>query len=99
MPQYNKELSCPTCELCSHLETLGLGTRKAYVFPKCGVLHLLLLDSDFFFFFDGIGKRIEREEEEEEEALPLDMMDEDDLQLMRDLGQRASFLTRDLSSR
>uniref|UniRef100_A0A7N5JPH5 Nucleolar complex protein 3 homolog n=1 Tax=Ailuropoda melanoleuca TaxID=9646 RepID=A0A7N5JPH5_AILME len=44
------------------------------------------------------GKRIEREEEEEEEALPLDMMDEDDLQLMRDLGQRASFLTRDLSS-
>ncbi|XP_053765720.1 nucleolar complex protein 3 homolog isoform X3 [Panthera pardus] len=44
------------------------------------------------------GKRIEREEEEEEEALPLDMMDEDDLQLMRDLGQTASFLTRDLSS-
>nr|XP_055156218.1 nucleolar complex protein 3 homolog isoform X2 [Nyctereutes procyonoides] len=44
------------------------------------------------------GKRIEREEEEEEEALPLDMMDEDDLQLMRELGQRASFLTRDLSS-
>ncbi|KAM5244107.1 nucleolar complex protein 3 homolog isoform 2-T2 [Hipposideros larvatus] len=44
------------------------------------------------------GKRIEREEEEEEEALPLDMMDEDDLQLMEDLGQRASFLTRDLSS-
>uniref|UniRef100_A0A8I5NSL7 Nucleolar complex protein 3 homolog n=1 Tax=Papio anubis TaxID=9555 RepID=A0A8I5NSL7_PAPAN len=42
------------------------------------------------------GKRIEREEEEE--ALPLDMMDEDDLQLMKDLGQRASFLTRDLSS-
>lgn len=44
------------------------------------------------------GKRVEREEEEEEEALPLDMMDEDDLQLMKDLGQRASFLTRDISS-
>ncbi|XP_028738745.1 nucleolar complex protein 3 homolog [Peromyscus leucopus] len=43
-------------------------------------------------------KRMEREEEEEEEALPLDMMDEDDLQLMKDLGQKASFLTRDLSS-
>ncbi|KAH0521319.1 Nucleolar complex protein 3-like protein [Microtus ochrogaster] len=44
-------------------------------------------------------KRMEREEEEEEEeALPLDMMDEDDLQLMRDLGQKASFLTSDLSS-
>uniref|UniRef100_A0A8C6EVW1 Nucleolar complex protein 3 homolog n=1 Tax=Marmota marmota marmota TaxID=9994 RepID=A0A8C6EVW1_MARMA len=43
-------------------------------------------------------KRIEKEEEEEEEALPLDMLDEDDLQLMKDLGQRASFLTRDLSS-
>ncbi|XP_037659791.1 nucleolar complex protein 3 homolog isoform X2 [Choloepus didactylus] len=44
------------------------------------------------------GKRIKREEEEEEEALPLDMMDEDDLQLMKELGQRASFLTRDLST-
>ncbi|OBS80403.1 hypothetical protein A6R68_21399 [Neotoma lepida] len=45
-------------------------------------------------------KRMEREEEEEEEAaLPLDMMDEDDLQLLKDLGQKASFLTRDLSSR
>ncbi|KAF4019106.1 hypothetical protein G4228_011029 [Cervus hanglu yarkandensis] len=44
------------------------------------------------------GKRIEREEGEEEEALPLDMMDEDDLQLMKDLGQRASFLTRDIST-
>ena len=43
-------------------------------------------------------KRMEREEDEEEEALPLDMMDEDDLQLMKDLGQKASFLTRDLSS-
>ncbi|XP_005407586.1 PREDICTED: nucleolar complex protein 3 homolog [Chinchilla lanigera] len=43
-------------------------------------------------------KRLEEEEKEEEEALPLDMMDEDDLQLMKDLGQRASFLTRDLSS-
>lgn len=43
-------------------------------------------------------KRIEREEEDEEEALPLDMLDEDDLQLMKDLGQKASFLTRDLSS-
>ncbi|KAM7103129.1 nucleolar complex protein 3 homolog isoform 1-T1 [Ciconia maguari] len=39
-----------------------------------------------------------REEEEEEDALPLDMMDEDDLKLMEDLSQKASFLTRDLSS-
>ncbi|NXS31332.1 NOC3L protein, partial [Pomatostomus ruficeps] len=38
------------------------------------------------------------EEKEEEDALPLDMMDEDDLQLMEDLAQKASFLTRDLSS-
>lgn len=53
----------------------------------------------WFFFFFWTDKRIEREEEEEEEALPLDMMDEDDLQLMKNLGQRASFLTRDLSSR
>ncbi|XP_027705546.1 nucleolar complex protein 3 homolog isoform X1 [Vombatus ursinus] len=48
------------------------------------------------------GKHILRaqrtEEEEEEEALPLDMMDEDDLQLLKDLGQVPSFLTRDLSS-
>ncbi|XP_071420487.1 nucleolar complex protein 3 homolog isoform X2 [Pithys albifrons albifrons] len=40
------------------------------------------------------GKR----EEEEEDALPLDMMDEDDLKLIEDLAQKASFLTRDLSS-
>uniref|UniRef100_A0ABM5G187 Nucleolar complex protein 3 homolog n=2 Tax=Pogona vitticeps TaxID=103695 RepID=A0ABM5G187_9SAUR len=38
------------------------------------------------------------EEEEEEEALPLDMMDEDDLKLMEELAQKASFITRDLSS-
>uniref|UniRef100_A0A670ZJ13 Nucleolar complex protein 3 homolog n=1 Tax=Pseudonaja textilis TaxID=8673 RepID=A0A670ZJ13_PSETE len=37
-------------------------------------------------------------EEEEEEALPLDMMDEDDLKLMEELAQKASFITRDLSS-
>ncbi|XP_026526555.1 nucleolar complex protein 3 homolog [Notechis scutatus] len=42
-------------------------------------------------------KRIEKEEEEEE-ALPLDMMDEDDLKLMEELAQKASFITRDLSS-
>ncbi|NXG90798.1 NOC3L protein, partial [Stercorarius parasiticus] len=40
----------------------------------------------------------EKREEEEEDALPLDMMDEDDLKLMEDLSQKASFLTRDLSS-
>ncbi|KAM6306152.1 nucleolar complex protein 3 homolog [Aegotheles albertisi] len=40
----------------------------------------------------------EKREEEEEDALPLDMMDEDDLKLMEDLAQKASFLTRDLSS-
>ncbi|NXD75551.1 NOC3L protein, partial [Halcyon senegalensis] len=39
-----------------------------------------------------------KHEEEEEDALPLDMMDEDDLKLMEDLAQKASFLTRDLSS-
>ncbi|KFO70989.1 Nucleolar complex protein 3, partial [Cuculus canorus] len=40
----------------------------------------------------------EKREDEEEDALPLDMMDEDDLKLMEDLAQKASFLTRDLSS-
>ncbi|XP_065602227.1 nucleolar complex protein 3 homolog [Cyrtonyx montezumae] len=39
-----------------------------------------------------------QEEEEEDEALPLDMMDEDDLKLMEDLARKASFLTRDISS-
>ncbi|NXF03768.1 NOC3L protein, partial [Smithornis capensis] len=39
-----------------------------------------------------------QKEEEEEVALPLDMMDEDDLQLIEDLAQKASFLTRDISS-
>ncbi|MEE6485629.1 hypothetical protein FKM82_014353 [Ascaphus truei] len=38
------------------------------------------------------------EHDVEEDSLPLDMMDEDDLQLMREMAQRASFLTRDLSS-
>ncbi|XP_075697528.1 nucleolar complex protein 3 homolog [Rhinoderma darwinii] len=38
------------------------------------------------------------ENELEDESLPLDMMDEDDLQLMREMAQRASFVTRDLSS-
>uniref|UniRef100_U3JZD8 Nucleolar complex protein 3 homolog n=2 Tax=Ficedula albicollis TaxID=59894 RepID=U3JZD8_FICAL len=45
-----------------------------------------------------VGKSRKWEEKEEEDALPLDMMDEDDLKLMEDLAQRASFLTRDLSS-
>ncbi|NXI63352.1 NOC3L protein, partial [Anseranas semipalmata] len=39
-----------------------------------------------------------QEEEKEDDALPLDMMDEDDLKLMEDLAQKASFLTRDISS-
>uniref|UniRef100_A0A0F7Z6T1 Nucleolar complex protein 3 homolog n=1 Tax=Crotalus adamanteus TaxID=8729 RepID=A0A0F7Z6T1_CROAD len=43
-------------------------------------------------------KRLEKEEEEEEEALPLDMMDEDDMKLMEEFAQTASFITRDLSS-
>lgn len=42
---------------------------------------------------------MEKEEEKEEEALPLDMMDEDDLKLMEELAQKASFITRDLSSK
>uniref|UniRef100_A0A8C3YAA6 Nucleolar complex protein 3 homolog n=1 Tax=Catharus ustulatus TaxID=91951 RepID=A0A8C3YAA6_CATUS len=45
-----------------------------------------------------VGKSRKWEEKEEEDALPLDMMDEDDLKLMEDLAQKASFLTRDLSS-
>ncbi|OXB53669.1 hypothetical protein ASZ78_013386 [Callipepla squamata] len=40
----------------------------------------------------------EKQEEEEDEALPLDMMDEDDLKIMEDLARKASFLTRDISS-
>nr|XP_033799371.1 nucleolar complex protein 3 homolog isoform X2 [Geotrypetes seraphini] len=34
----------------------------------------------------------------EEEALPLDMLEEDDLELMKEMAQRASFITRVLSS-
>ncbi|XP_067321831.1 nucleolar complex protein 3 homolog [Anolis sagrei] len=40
----------------------------------------------------------QKQEEEEEDALPLDMMDEDDLKLMEELSQKASFITRDISS-
>ncbi|XP_030058902.1 nucleolar complex protein 3 homolog isoform X1 [Microcaecilia unicolor] len=40
----------------------------------------------------------EDEEEMEEESLPLDMLEEDDLHLMKEMAQRASFVTRVLSS-
>ncbi|XP_023150719.1 nucleolar complex protein 3 homolog [Amphiprion ocellaris] len=40
----------------------------------------------------------EEEEEEFLESLPTDMMEDDDLQQMTSLAQRASFITRDLSS-
>ncbi|XP_061491492.1 nucleolar complex protein 3 homolog isoform X2 [Rhineura floridana] len=43
-------------------------------------------------------KKYPEREEEEEEILPLDMMDEDDVKLMEELAQKASFITRDLSS-
>ncbi|MGH0169526.1 UNVERIFIED_CONTAM: hypothetical protein FKN15_056966 [Acipenser sinensis] len=43
-------------------------------------------------------KRHEEEEEEFEETLPVDMMEDDDLEQMKAMAQRASFLTRDLSS-
>lgn len=43
---------------------------------------------------------VEEEEDEEEflESLPTDMMEEDDLEEIRAMAQKASFLTRDLSS-
>lgn len=40
----------------------------------------------------------EEDEEEFEESLPVDMMDEDDLEQMKAMAQKASFVTRDLSS-
>ncbi|XP_043110025.1 nucleolar complex protein 3 homolog [Puntigrus tetrazona] len=47
-------------------------------------------------------KKPEGEEEEEEEefleSLPVDMMDEDDLEQIRAMAKKASFLTRDISS-
>ncbi|XP_048027321.1 LOW QUALITY PROTEIN: nucleolar complex protein 3 homolog [Megalobrama amblycephala] len=45
-------------------------------------------------------KKPEDEEEEEEflESLPTDMMDEDDLEQIKSMAQKASFLTRDISS-
>lgn len=43
---------------------------------------------------------VEEEEDEEEflESLPTDMMEEDDLEEIRAMAHRASFLTRDLST-
>ncbi|XP_028651303.1 nucleolar complex protein 3 homolog [Erpetoichthys calabaricus] len=44
-------------------------------------------------------KRPDEEEEEEfEESLPIDMIEEDDLEQLKAMAQKASFLTRDLSS-
>ncbi len=42
----------------------------------------------------------EEEEDEEEflESLPVDMMDEDDLEQIKSMAKKASFLTRDISS-
>lgn len=42
----------------------------------------------------------DEEEDEEEflESLPLDMVEDDDLQQMTAMARRASFITRDLSS-
>uniref|UniRef100_A0A672FIN5 Nucleolar complex protein 3 homolog n=1 Tax=Salarias fasciatus TaxID=181472 RepID=A0A672FIN5_SALFA len=46
------------------------------------------------------GERKDTFEEEEDflESLPTDMLEDDDLQLMSSMAQRASFITRDLSS-
>lgn len=40
----------------------------------------------------------EEDEEEFLESLPTDMMEDDDLEEIRAMAQKASFLTRDLSS-
>jgi len=40
----------------------------------------------------------EQQEEEFLDSLPTDMLEEDDLQRMRELAGHASFITRDLSS-
>ncbi|KAM3913552.1 nucleolar complex protein 3 homolog [Leptodactylus fuscus] len=50
---------------------------------------------------DRVGpknQQVNEDDDLDEETLPLDMLDEDDLQLMREMAQRASFVTRDLSS-
>uniref|UniRef100_A0A673N1Z9 Nucleolar complex protein 3 homolog n=1 Tax=Sinocyclocheilus rhinocerous TaxID=307959 RepID=A0A673N1Z9_9TELE len=43
-------------------------------------------------------KKPEEDEEEFLESLPVDMMDEDDLEQIRAMAKKASFLTRDISS-
>lgn len=42
--------------------------------------------------------KVIEEDELDEGSLPLDMIDEDDLELMREMARKASFVTRDLSS-
>lgn len=46
-----------------------------------------------------IAEEEEDEEEEFLESLPVDMMEDEDLEQMKAMAQKASFLTRDLSSR
>lgn len=46
-----------------------------------------------------IAEEEEDDEEEFLESLPVDMMEEEDLEEMKAMAQKASFLTRDLSSR
>ncbi|KAG8552312.1 hypothetical protein GDO81_004472 [Engystomops pustulosus] len=49
---------------------------------------------------DNVKKKhqVVEENDLDEGSLPLDMIDDDDLQLMREMAQKASFVTRDLSS-
>ena len=102
--QVQQRIVLPNMSVVLTFRNIGLRWLKNISFSyhrhkNTGFYVSILIPDFLLLLFVGIGKRIEREEEEEEEALPLDMMDEDDLQLMKDLGQRASFLTRDISSR
>ena len=54
----------------------------------------------FVFIYPCFLQPPPEEEEDEEfvESLPVDMMDEDDLEQIREMAKKASFITRDLSS-
>lgn len=69
--------------------------KSIYFHLSVADLHMPISVSDFF----SLVSTERMQKEEEEEALPLDMMDEDDLKLMEEFAQTASFITRDLSSK
>lgn len=72
------------------------------IFWRNSFLFFVSIKTETFFRIDDIMCLLcdieEEDEEEFLESLPTDMMEEEDLEEFKAMAQKASFLTRDLSS-